>query len=54
MLVIDHSVNDILNKLPQAFTGNINLPRKYALWRTNTIIQAAIADISLAYSNSDL
>jgi hypothetical protein len=22
MLVIDHSVNDILNKLPQAFTGN--------------------------------
>jgi hypothetical protein len=24
MLVIDHSVNDILNKLPQAFTGNIN------------------------------
>jgi lysophospholipase L1-like esterase len=45
MLVIDHSVNDILNKLPQAFTGNINSTDRSTLYGAyNTIIQAAIAD----------
>jgi hypothetical protein len=38
MLVIDHSVNDILNKLPQAFTGNINSTDRRVRFMEPTIL----------------